>query len=406
MKYKTKKIKLLVVTNSYPTKVYTISGIFNKNQYDIIKKYCDVKIIFPYPYVPKFRKFNPYHRFSKIPAKEDVGGIAVYHPKYFFFPRLRIFSKFFNAFLFFESFFSYLSSKKLINELHKSWNFDIIKVHGITESIMGVMSKKKYKKPLLVVLHGEDVTRYSKIWPLKSLSKYILNNSDAIICKSDFLRNEVLNLGIKNRDIYVIPSGYAVGRFKPKPAAKCRRKLNLPVNKKIILFVGDLIKRKGVEYLIRAMEFVTKKNKNILCYIVGDGILREELKNLIARLNLKNNVFFAGEKMPNEVALWMNACDLLVLPSLNEGLPNVLSEAMACGKPVVATKVAGTPEIVDNDVGFLVKPMDADELAKKIVLALNKKWDRKKLFKRAKEFSVTNSVKKTIEVYKKLLNKN
>jgi len=399
-----KKIKLLVITHSYPTKVHPTSGIFIKNQYDYMKDHCDVKIIFPYPYIPKFKKLNPYYKFSEIPFKEEVGGIEVYHPKYLFFPRNGIFSNFLSVFLFFESFFSYLSSKNLIYKLKKEWDFDIIKVHGcIAESVTGVMSKKKYKKPLLVMLHGEDVTRFSKIWFLKILARPILKNSDAIICKSNSLKKEVLEMGIVNKAIYIIPSGYAVKRFKPKSSVKCRKMLNLPINKKIILFAGDLIPRKGVEYLIRAMKLVVKSNGDIWCYIVGDGILKSELRNLADKLNLNKCVFFVGEKKLDEMPLWMNACDILVLPSLNESLPSVLSEAMACGKPVVATNVAGAPEIVNKDVGYLVKPKNADDLAEKIILALNKKWKREKLFKRAKEFSVTNSVKKTLKLYDKLL---
>ena len=87
-----KKIKLLVITHSYPTKVNPTAGIFIKNQYDYIKNYCDIKIIHPYPYVPKFKRFNPYHEFSTVPFKENIGGIVVYHPKYLFFPKLGIFS--------------------------------------------------------------------------------------------------------------------------------------------------------------------------------------------------------------------------------------------------------------------------------------------------------------------------
>ena len=99
----------------------------------------------------------------------------------------------------------------------------------------------------------------------------------------------------------------------------------------------------------------------------------------------------------------MNACDIFVLPSLNEGLPVVLGEALACGKPVVATKVAGTPELVNNDVGYLVNPKDVNALAEKILLALNKKWEKEKLLKRAQEFSVTKSVRKLIKVYRGFL---
>ena len=94
---------------------------------------------------------------------------------------------------------------------------------------------------------------------------------------------------------------------------------------------------------------------------------------------------------------------MLVLPSLDEGLPNVVVEALACGKPVVATNVGGIPDVVNDDVGYLVRPRDENELARKIIMALERKWDRKKLMKRARQFSVTKSAKKLMDVYKNML---
>ena len=161
--------------------------------------------------------------------------------------------------------------------------------------------------------------------------------------------------------------------------------------------------RKGVEYLIRAVKIVLKKDKNVLCCIIGGGYLEEYLKKLTSDSELNDYIRFLGVKRNKEVIPYTNASDILVLPSLNEGLPVVLCEALACGKPVVATNVAGTPELVSKDIGYLVKPKDANDLAEKILLALNKKWKKEKLLKRAKEFSVTRAVKKLMGVYKSLL---
>jgi len=120
-------------------------------------------------------------------------------------------------------------------------------------------------------------------------------------------------------------------------------------------------------------------------------------------LDISHKIKFVGEIKPDDVTLWMNACDVLVLPSLNEGRPNVLSEALACAKPVIATNVAGNPEIVNKDVGYLVALKDSDDLAEKIDMTLQKKWDKKKLITRAQKFSVTNSVNMIIKIYTKLL---
>ncbi|MGD8415298.1 MAG: glycosyltransferase, partial [Candidatus Latescibacterota bacterium] len=90
-----------------------------------------------------------------------------------------------------------------------------------------------------------------------------------------------------------------------------------------------------------------------------------------ADVSLQNNVRFEGEKGPHEIALWMNACDLLCLPSLNEGVPNVVLEALSCGLPVVATNVGGIPEVVSSEVaGLLVEPRQPVQLYEAIAYAL------------------------------------
>ena len=190
--------------------------------------------------------------------------------------------------------------------------------------------------------------------------------------------------------------------FKLRGKESARKKLGLHLDKKIILFVGHLDPRKDPETLVKA---IYRIKKDVVCYMIGKVKLEENLKAMVSELNIKNRVRFLGLKSNKEVSLYMNACDLFVLPSLMEGLPVVLCEALASGKPVVATAVAGTPELVTKDVGYLVRPKDEKDLAEKIMLALNRKWETKKLLKKGKEFSAPESAKKLVVVYKNLLKK-
>ena len=112
-----RKIKVLIITYAFPTKYNPIAAIFILNQLRELKKHCDIKVLFPHAYVPKIGFFNPYYRFSKIKKKEIVDGIEVYHPKYFMIPRLSFLTKFLNIFLVFETFFSYLASKKVADKI-------------------------------------------------------------------------------------------------------------------------------------------------------------------------------------------------------------------------------------------------------------------------------------------------
>jgi glycosyltransferase involved in cell wall biosynthesis len=396
-----KKIKVLVITHTFPTKYNPVAAIFLLNQLKSLEKFCDIRVIFPYAYVPNIKFLNPYYRFSKIPEYEKVHGIDVFHPKYIMIPRILFKLRLLNYYLAIESLFSYLSAKKTVKNFLNEWNPDIIHLHGsLSESLLVNWIKKGFKKPLLVTVYGEDVTRYSKQFPSSLLVKNTFKNADAIISQSEFLKKEIGRLGIKNKRFFIIPMGALIEKFKPKGKNIARARLNLPQDKKIILFVGHLFARKGVEYLIKALKQVSKKEKKVLCCIIGSGHLELQLKKLASDLGLNQNVKFLGQKKHSQIPQFMNACDIFVLPSLNEGLPVVLCEALACGKPVVATNVAGTPELVNIDVGLLVKPKDPDDLARKLILALNKKWESKKLLKRAQDFTVDKSAKKLLKVYR------
>ena len=399
MKNMGKKIKVLIITHAFPTKYNPIASIFLLQQLNELKKYCDVKIIFPYAYVPKISILNPYHKFSAVPFKETFSGMEVYHPKYFMFPRFRGLyeSWLFPSVLYLEALSSWSHSKRTGEKLMEAWNPDIIHIHGqVSESLIGVHLKQKYKKPLLVTLYGSDLERFAKKFPTRYLSRYALDNSDKIIVQSKFQQKILKKMGFESLPI---PMGALLDKFKPRGKNASRKALNLPLDKKIILFVGHLFERKGVEYLVRAMNIVKEKDSSILCCIIGSGSLESSLKKLSEDLELEDYIAFLGQEKRENIPLYMNACDVVALPSLSEGLPVVLCEALASGKPVVATNVFGTPELVDKDTGYLVKPKNPADLAEKILLALNKRWDKSKLTKKASGFSVANSAGKILKLY-------
>ena len=158
-----KKIKVLVVTHTFPTKHNPIGAIFLLNQLEHLKKFCDIKIVFPHGYVPRFKFLNPYHRYSQIPYFETVKGMEVYHPKYLMIPRAIFKLKLLNLYISIESFFSYFSSLTVTEKIMKEWNPDVIHMHGgLSEAMLCNHLKKKYKKPLILTVYGEDVTRYLK----------------------------------------------------------------------------------------------------------------------------------------------------------------------------------------------------------------------------------------------------
>ena len=198
----------------------------------------------------------------------------------------------------------------------------------------------------------------------------------------------------------LIPNGYNENLFKPISMHKARTKLNLPLNKKIILCVGNLVSVKGHSYLIDAMQIVTRKRDDVILIIVGSGFLMKKLQKKAMELGLNGKILFIGEKKHEEIPIWMNACDVLVLPSLNEGFPTVIPEAMACGKPVIATYVGGVPEAISSsELGTLVAPKDPEALSQAILEGLSHDWLHEKILVEAKRYSWSNIVKQIIAVY-------
>ena len=165
--------------------------------------------------------------------------------------------------------------------------------------------------------------------------------------------------------VYYIPNGYNHDSFLDLDSQNCRKQLGLPLEKKIILNVGNLYGEvKGHKYLIEAMNKVIEQRKDVLCFIVGGGKLENKLKKQISSAGLEDYIKLVGSKPYAEIPLWMNACDVFVLPSLRESFGVVQIEAMGCGKPVVATYNGGSEEIITSeDYGLLCEPKNSNQLA-------------------------------------------
>lgn len=207
-------------------------------------------------------------------------------------------------------------------------------------------------------------------------------------------------LGVSSDKLHVIPNGYNERLFKPIPSDLIRKKLALPFNKRIILSVGNLVDIKGHTYLIDAMSIVLKKEADVILVILGSGPLMERLRKKVDKLGLNGRILLLGRRPHDEYPMWMNASDIFVLPSLGEGFPTVIPEALACGKPVIGTRVGGVPEaLADPNVGILVDSRDSLALANAILTALKKKWQTEIIVNYAKRYSWGKIVEKILEIY-------
>jgi len=216
--------------------------------------------------------------------------------------------------------------------------------------------------PVISSYHDEIV---SEGWLVRLVDRLTLKWTDGIVCCSEAVRRSVLSrIGGTGSRYTVIPFGVDVDRFKTDTAAT-RRELGLQDGGPVIGTVCRLVEpKKGLSVLLRAMDELKRRNGGRPCQllIVGDGPAREELKSLRDRLGLSSWVVFAGTR--RDIPRILQALDAFVLPSLYEGFGIAILEAMAAGKPVIATAVGGIPEfVVPGETGVLVEPGNASVLA-------------------------------------------
>jgi glycosyltransferase involved in cell wall biosynthesis len=280
-------------------------------------------------------------------------------------------------------------------------------IFGFLPILSTVVAKEIFRLKFKTILTFHGATVGSLVG---NMLPWVLKRTDILILISEKQKETILKcLKISQNEttkIKLAGNGFDNAMFYPMDKVEARKKNCLPIDKKIIINVSNLYPVKGHKYLIEAMEEVMGNRKDILCVIVGDGPLRKDLQNQIKRLNLEDYVKLVGAKPHDEIPLWMNAADLFVLPSLSEGNPTVMFEALGIGLPFVGTAVGGVPEIIiSEDYGLLCEPANPDDLAEKILIALEKEWYREKIRKYAEQFTWNNIAKKVVEVYEEVLKK-
>lgn len=281
---------------------------------------------------------------------------------------------------------------------------DLVHVQSILLVLHGFLAKLFLRKPYLVYGRGTDIYLASKFDRL--LYKLTLSSADAVIAQTNHMKSAIQEF--YHKDIFVIPNGVDIDRFSRLSRGKARIELNIKGDEKILLFVGGLRPVKGVRYLIESMSIIKQEYENIRLLIVGEGEERQTLEGLAARLDLTECISFLGQITNDAIPGYMIASDILILPSLSEGFPVTILEAMAAGLPIVTTRVKGMPEIVrDGENGFLVEPKNPGQIGEKVLLLLENDDLRRRISgnnrEKAKRYSWESVARSLEEVYTKVV---
>jgi glycosyltransferase involved in cell wall biosynthesis len=278
---------------------------------------------------------------------------------------------------------------------------DLIHAHNIyPDGVAAAWFGKRFKVPVILSARGSDINdlminnslRFRQtVWALK--------NSSNITAVSRPLCSKLVELGAETSRVHFIPNGVDNKKFYFQEKNLCRRKLELKSINKILLFVGKLRLVKGLHYLIEALSILKQQNKmDFNTIIIGGGYLEEELKMAVRGRQLQQQVFFKGNLPPHEINDWMGASDLFCLPSLNEGLPNVILEALSCGVPVVATSVGGIPDLINSSNGILAEAADERSLADALISGFERKWDYREISRTVSHLNWENCANSYFEI--------
>jgi glycosyltransferase involved in cell wall biosynthesis len=245
----------------------------------------------------------------------------------------------------------FLSLARDARKKARAFRPDVVYAHFLVPS--GLIGAMASRAPLVVTAHGQDVRNIGSLRGVRALTSWTVKRAEAVVCVSRFLARELeAKVPAARGKIEVVDCGIDLERFRPRDRAEARAALDWKGEDPLFLYVGSLSERKNVLRLARAF---SRLGTGTLVF-VGDGPLRGELEQ-VERVHLVGSV--PHERVPG----WIAACDVLCQPSLIEPFGQALLEAMACGRPVVATRVGGPPEFVPPGAGVLVDPSSEDELA-------------------------------------------
>lgn len=372
-------LKALSVSTLFPSRVQPHHAIFVRNRLQHLAELCDVRVIVPIPYFPfvwRFRK--QYKNWQQIPREDRIDNLHVYYPRFLSVPLL---------FKPLDGFFVALSVWRIARKLKKDFDFDLLDAHlAFPEGFACILLGKLFKKPVAITLRGHDINLLpTSRFPIRKMQiQYALKKADLIISVADALRRGAIALGADPNRSVTISNGVDTKLFFPIDREEARRKLGLPINRPIILSVGHLVERKGFHLIVEALHLLkhSTANKPYLVIVGGageEGDYLSEIKNRVVQFNLQDDVLFAGPQSNDKLGDWYNAADVFCLASSMEGWANVLLESLACGTPVVATNVWGTPEVINNDrLGLLVE-RDPKAIAHGLHIALTNKWNRSEI---------------------------
>ncbi len=353
-------MRLLIVTSQFP-----IAGEPNRGRpihqtVRELSKLADVRVLSPVASYPRWARPRSY----LFRASDPAHTLPDCDVRYVEYPALPLLTRPFNGWL----------CARTLHAPLREFAPDVVLSYWLYPDAFGAMhAARRAGLPLVVGARGSDLRVRDAV--SRRLTRPVLHAAERILVVSEDLgRVAARDYDADPARIRAIPNGCDATIFHPRNRIEARTALGIDADAELVVYVGRLVPEKGLRELLDAMATLAPQRPKLQLALVGEGQMRAELDTRVAA-EPALRVHLPGAQGPHEVARWMAASDLVTLPSYSEGHPNVLVEALACGRPVVATPVGGIPEVVDADCGLLVAARDPTALAAGLRDTLDRPWD-------------------------------
>lgn len=374
------KSRVIIVSHMFPNNIHNMSGVFVLEQVKRLELYddLDITVVSPVPYSPRLLWFKKkWLEYGSICRKQEINGLKVYYPRYISLPGEKLF--------FLQGMFMAVSLLLFFRKIISKKEQVLVHCHTILPDGLAVALVKRFYPNMhsVCTMRGSDIN----IYPFRTrmtmrCTRYALKRHDQLTTVSSALKKKVLEISNVDPDIIEpVVNGVDQELFKSPEefnTGSLFNKFNIGHDKqcKYILFVGNLNREKGIYELLGAFSTLVDRYPEARLIYVGDGPEYQPIKDKCENTRLSGKVFFTARVSHEEVSQFMQACDIFVLPSYSEGIPNVMFEAMASSLPIVISDVGGVCEIIDDgESGLIVRPQNSND----ILAALSRLFDSPEL---------------------------
>lgn len=380
-------MKVLAITNLFGYPWDPSRGVFNQQQFERLAQRVDLSVLVAVPWTEAIRRPAAYWS-----ARRD-GRQRWPYVDYFVFWYVPGFAQGLHALFFFLSLLLQRPGTLFFMRWHAmigSWGFP----DAVATAAVATLTST----PALMKVHGTDVNEYlhvrSKRWQILAAARRCV----AVMSVSGALRAQLVEAGVDSSRAHVIYNGVDAAAFHPADKAAARRELGVDADERLLLFIGNLKLAKGCVDLLEGFIRIAEAQPRATLVFIGGGEARAQMLERVAERGLGKRVRLLGKVDHRLLPGWLAASDLLCLPSHNEGVPNVVLEAMACGVPVVASTVGGIPEVVPEFAGLLVAPRDTPALALALEAALARAWDHERIAAHAQKFDWETNIERVLKL--------